>query len=64
MQTRNLAMTQLSNGQIVTDLDADEDNAALTAQGHSIRHVETWHDHDTTCITWDAPQITEADCPF
>ena len=57
-------MTHLSNGQIVTDLDADEDNAALTAQGYSIRHIETWHDHDTTCITWDAPQITEADCPF
>jgi len=57
-------MTHLRNGQIVTDLDADEDNAALTTQGYSIRHIETWHDYDTTCITWDAPQITEADCPF
>jgi len=65
MQTGNIAMTQLSNGQIVTDLDATEDNTTLTAQGYSIRHIETWHDHDdATCITWDAPQLTDADCPF
>ena len=57
-------MTQLSNGTIVTDIDAVHDNAALTAQGYTIRHIETWHDHATTCILWDAPAITEADCPF
>ena len=57
-------MTQLSNGTIVTDIDAAHDNAALTAQGYTIRHIETWHDQDTTCILWDAPRITEADCPF
>ena len=57
-------MTQLSNGTIVTDIDAAHDNAALTAQGYTIRHIETWHDHGTTCILWDAPAITEADCPF
>ena len=57
-------MTQLSNGTIVTDINAAQDNEALTAQGYSIRAIETWHDHDTTCILWDAPAITEADCPF
>ena len=57
-------MTKLSNGQIVTDLDATVDNAALNAKGYSIRHIETWHADNTTCIVWDAPQITDADCPF
>jgi len=57
-------MTQLSNGTIVTDIDATHDNTALTAQGYTIRHVETWHNHDTTCILWDAPQITETDLPY
>lgn len=57
-------MTKLDNGTIVTDLDATTDNAALTAQGYSIRHIETWHDHDATCIVWDAPELTEADFPF
>lgn len=57
-------MTQLSNGTVATDIDAHTDNAALTEQGYTIRHIETWNDHDTTCIIWDAPQITEADLPF
>ena len=57
-------MTQLSNGTIVTDINAAQDNESLTAQGYSIRAIETWHNHDTTCILWDAPAITEADCPF
>jgi hypothetical protein len=57
-------MTQLSNGTIVTDIDATHYNTALTAQGYTIRAIETRHDHDTTCIFWDAPQITEADLPF
>ena len=43
-------MTQLSNGTIVTDIDATHDNNTLIAQGYTIRHVETYHDHDTTCI--------------
>jgi hypothetical protein len=57
-------MTQLSNGTIVTDIDAAHDTTALTAQGYTIRAIESWHHHDTTCILWDAPAITDADCPF
>jgi len=58
-------MTQLSNGTVVTDLDADNDNAALTAQGHTIRHIETWHERDNQSFThWDAPELTEADLPY
>ena len=57
-------MTKLDNGTVVTDLDAISDNAALTAQSYTIRHIETWHDHDATCVVWDAPQLTEVDCPF
>ncbi len=57
-------MTKLSNGTIVTEIDAAQDNDALTTQGYTIRAIETWHDHDTTCILWDAPEITEADLPF
>ena len=57
-------MTHLSNGTVATDIDAQIDNAALTEQGYTIRHIETWHDHDTTSIIWDAPEIAEADLPF
>lgn len=57
-------MTQLSNGTIVTDIDAAHHNDALTAQGYTIRTIETWHDYDTTCIHWDAPALTDADFPF
>jgi hypothetical protein len=58
-------MTHLSNGSVVTDIDAQSDNAALTALGYTIRHIETWHrDTDTTCIVWDAPEINEDDLPY
>jgi hypothetical protein len=57
-------MTQLSNGTVATDIGSHEYNAALAAQGYTIRHVETWLDHDTTCIIWDAPALTDADMPF
>ena len=58
-------MTQLSNGTIVTDIDAAHDNTALTAQGYTIRHIETYHrDSDMSCIVWDAPEIAECDLPF
>jgi hypothetical protein len=57
-------MTHLAGGAIVTDIDSEDDNARLTHAGYTIRHIETWHDHDTTCILWDAPAVTEADLPF
>ena len=57
-------MTHLNNGTVATDLDATDFNAALTAQGYTIRHIETHHDLDTTCIVWDAPEINETDLPF
>jgi len=64
MQQRNFAMTHLSNGTVATDLDGHDDNAALAAQGYTIRHIETWHDLDHTCIVWDVPEITECDVPY
>ncbi len=57
-------MTKLNNGQIVTDIDADDHNATLNARGYTVRHIETWHAMETTCIVWDAPEITDADIPF
>ena len=57
-------MTQLSNGTVATDIDAHDENTALIAQGYTVRYIETWHDHDQTCIIWDTPEITEADLPF
>ena len=57
-------MTKLSHGSIATDLDNSDANDDLSAQGYTIRHIETWHDHDQTCIVWDAPELTEADLPF
>ncbi len=57
-------MTHLIDVMIVTDIDAEHENNALTAEGYTIRAIETWHDHDTTGIIWDAPEITEADLPF
>ena len=59
-------MTHLDNGLIATDLDARDDNAALTAQGYTIRHIETWHrDGDSeSFVVWDPPEITEADLPY
>ena len=45
--------------------DAHSDNAVLTEQGYTIRHIETWHrETDHSCIVWDAPDITEADLPY
>ena len=65
MQKGNIDMTHLSNGSVATDIDAHDDNAALSAQGYTIRHIETYHrDTDMSCIVWDAPAITEADLPF
>ncbi len=57
-------MTKLNNGTIVTDMDAVHGNTALTEAGYTIRAIETWHDRDATCILWDAPDLSEADCPF
>jgi hypothetical protein len=58
-------MTHLGNGTIATDLDAHDNNATLSAEGHTIRHIETWHrDIDHSCIIWDAPELTEADLPY
>ena len=55
-------MTHLDNGTIATDLDAHDDNAALHAQGYTIRYIETWHgDVDHSCIIWNAPELIEAD---
>ena len=56
-------MTHLSNGTVATDLDATDDNAALFAQGYTIRHIEDWHGHGSSII-WDAPELTETDLPF
>ncbi len=57
-------MTNLADGTIATDVDAHEDNSTLTAQGYTIRHIETWHDLDQSCIVWDAPRLTEDDLPY
>ena len=58
-------MTELSNGTIITDLDAHNDNLSLNQRGYSIRHIETWHEHDNqTFIHWDAPELAEAGLPF
>ncbi len=58
-------MTHLSNGTVATDLDAHEDNATLSAQGYTIRQIETYHrDTDMSCIVWDAPTILpKQTCP-
>jgi hypothetical protein len=58
-------MTHLSNGTIVTDIDAHDDNLSLSQRGYTIRHVETWHERDKqSFIHWDAPELTEADFPY
>ena len=65
MQIGNSAMTELSNGIVVTDLHAHDDNLSLSQRGYSIRHIETWHEQDNqTFIHWDAPELTEADLPY
>ena len=57
-------MTYLDNGTVVTDAEALEDNTALSAQGYTIRHIETWNDRNQTRIVWDCPQIGETDIPY
>ena len=59
-------MTRISDGTCVTDLDNHDHNQRLTAQGYTIRHIETWHRDRPSerSIVWDAPEITEADLPF
>ena len=57
-------MANLNNGTVATDIDATTHNARLSVQGYTIRHVETWHDQDLTCIVWDAPEIIEADLRY
>ena len=65
MQQGIFVMTHLDNEAVVTDIDAHDDNAWLTAQGYTIRHIETWHAEDETCIVWDAPQhLIDARLPF
>ena len=57
-------MTHLRNNTVATDLDAHSHNANLTAQGYTIRHIETYLDHDTSCIIWDAPELSDTDLPY
>ena len=58
-------MTQLSNGTVATDLDAHDDNAALSrAATPSATSRPGTNSDNQTCIVWDAPEITEADLPF
>jgi hypothetical protein len=58
-------MTKLDNGTVVTDLDNHSDATRLSAEGYTIRHIETWHrDEDHSFIVWDAPEITAADLPY
>ena len=64
LRSRKTNMTKMSNGTIVTDIDAMHDNSALAAEGYTVRAIETWHDHDVICILWDAPEVTAEDCPF
>jgi len=56
-------MTHLANGTVATDLDNTDQSATLSAQGYTIRHIETWLDGNS-CIVWDAPDIDEAELPF
>ncbi len=58
-------MTRLDDGTLVTDRDALTTNAQLLATGYTIRHIETWTDHDdATFVVWDAPVLTEQDLPY
>jgi hypothetical protein len=43
MQLGNTAMTRMSDGAYVTDLDNHRDNRWLRSRGYTIRHIETWH---------------------
>ena len=66
MQKGNATMTHLSNGTIVTDIDAHDDNLSLRQRGYTIRHIETWHRDGVSesFVVWDPPEITEADLPY
>jgi hypothetical protein len=66
MQLGNTAMTRMSDGAYVTDLDNHRDNSWLHSRGYTIRHIETWHRFgiDESFIVWDAPAISEADLPY
>ena len=57
-------MTHLSNNTVATDLDAHTTNSTLTAQGYTIRHIETYEDVNHSCIIWDAPELSESDLPY
>ena len=62
---REPTMTHLSNGTIVTDIDAHDDNLSLNQRGYTIRHIETWHECDNqSFIHWDAPELLDADLPY
>jgi hypothetical protein len=60
---RRKDIRQLPDGHPATDLTADDENNRLTAQGYTIRHVETWRDHGSY-IVWDAPEVSAADYSF
>ena len=64
MQSGITAMTHLLNGTVATDLDNDSDNRRLAEQGYTVRHIETWHEQNQSCIVWDAPTLTEHDLPY
>ena len=58
-------MSRLANGTVVTDIHNDTDNHLLASQGYTVRHIETFLDHDNqSFVTWDPPHLTEADLPF
>ena len=46
-------MTHLSNGIVVTNIDAQE-NAALVAEGYTVRHIEDWHGHGSCIVVQKA----------
>ena len=65
IQTGNSIITHLANGTTVTGLHSSIDNQLLAMKGFTVRHIETFHDQDDeSFITWDAPDITEADLPY
>jgi hypothetical protein len=52
-------------GDAVTGIDANDENLSFSQRGHSIRHVETWHERDNqSFIHWGAPELTEANLPY
>ena len=55
MQIGSFAHDLLSNGAIVTDIDAHSVNLSLL-EGYSIRHIETWHRGTTTPASSGTPR--------